>query len=304
MKQSVEDVQFTLILTLVLVVGVIFLFLRNVSSTIIPSLALPLSILGTFIVMQGLGYSLDNLSLMALTLAVGFVVDDAIVVLENIVRHMEMGKSPMQASIDGAKEIGFTVVSMTISLSAVFIPILFMGGIMGRLFHEFAVVMGVAVLISGFISLSLTPMLASRFLKPHGMTRARTPVHDHGGLVRQVARGGTTPGSPGRSASQGDHADDGRDDGRDRVAVRGDPQGVHPRSGHEPDPRVHRRAGRDRLRVAGRAPERACGARRPRPRDRQLHVVGRRARVVHRSEPRPPVHAPEAAQRARLRSTR
>jgi HAE1 family hydrophobic/amphiphilic exporter-1 len=170
-KQSVADVQFTLILTLVLVVLVIFLFLRNVSSTIIPSLALPLSILGTFIVMQGLGYSLDNLSLMALTLAVGFVVDDAIVVLENIVRHMELGKPPMRASIDGAKEIGFTVVSMTISLSAVFIPILFMGGIMGRLFHEFAVVMGSAVLISGFISLSLTPMLASRFLKPHGETQ-------------------------------------------------------------------------------------------------------------------------------------
>jgi len=163
---SVHDVQFTLALTLVLVVLVIFLFLRNVSSTVIPSLALPLSILGTFIVMRALGYSLDNLSLMALTLAVGFVVDDAIVVLENIVRHMEMGKSPMQASIDGSKEIGFTVISMTISLTAVFIPILFMGGIMGRLFHEFAVVMGAAVLISGFISLSLTPMLSSRFLKP------------------------------------------------------------------------------------------------------------------------------------------
>jgi HAE1 family hydrophobic/amphiphilic exporter-1 len=164
-KESVHDVQVTLALTLVLVVLVIFLFLRNLSSTIIPSLALPLSILGTFIVMQAMGYSLDNLSLMALTLAVGFVVDDAIVVLENIVRHLEMGKPPTQAAIDGAQEIGFTVVSMTISLSAVFIPILFMGGILGRLFHEFAVVIGCAVLISGFISLSLTPMLASRFLK-------------------------------------------------------------------------------------------------------------------------------------------
>jgi HAE1 family hydrophobic/amphiphilic exporter-1 len=165
-KDSVHDVQSTLVLTLGLVVLVIFLFLRNASSTIIPSLALPLSILGTFIVMRACGYSLDNLSLMALTLAVGFVVDDAIVVLENIVRHMEMGKPAMEAAIDGSKEIGFTVISMTISLSAVFIPILFMGGIMGRLFHEFAVVMGVSVLISGFISLSLTPMLASRFLKP------------------------------------------------------------------------------------------------------------------------------------------
>jgi len=164
-RDSVRDVQMTLALTLVLVVLVIFLFLRNVSSTLIPSLALPLSILGTFIVMRGFGYSLDNLSLMALTLALGFVVDDAIVVLENIVRHMEMGKAPLEAAIDGAREIGFTVVSMSISLSAVFIPILFMSGIMGRLFHEFAVVIGVAVLISGFISLSLTPMLASRFLR-------------------------------------------------------------------------------------------------------------------------------------------
>ena len=164
-RDSVRDVQMTLALTLVLVVLVIFLFLRNVSSTLIPSLALPLSILGTFIVMRGFGYSLDNLSLMALTLALGFVVDDAIVVLENIVRHMEMGKAPLEAAIDGAREIGFTVVSLTISLSAVFIPILFMSGIMGRLFHEFAVVIGVAVLISGFISLSLTPMLASRFLR-------------------------------------------------------------------------------------------------------------------------------------------
>jgi HAE1 family hydrophobic/amphiphilic exporter-1 len=176
-RESVHDVQSTLALTLVLVVLVIFLFLRNVSSTVIPSLALPLSILGTFIVMRACGYSLDNLSLMALTLAVGFVVDDAIVVLENIVRHLEMGKPALQASIDGSKEIGFTVVSMTISLSAVFIPILFMGGIMGRLFREFAVVMGVAVLISGFISLSLTPMLSSRFLKPHGDT-------EHGRIYR------------------------------------------------------------------------------------------------------------------------
>ena len=180
-KESVHDVQFTLVLTLVLVVLVIFVFLRNLSSTLIPSLALPLSIVGTFAVMQFLGYSLDNLSLMALTLAVGFVVDDAIVVLENIVRHMEMGKPKMQAAIDGASEIGFTVVSMTISLAAVFIPILFLGGILGRLFHEFAVVIGVAVLLSGFISLSLTPMLASRYLKPeHGRT--------HGAAYRMTER--------------------------------------------------------------------------------------------------------------------
>jgi HAE1 family hydrophobic/amphiphilic exporter-1 len=163
---SVNDVKTTLLITLVLVVLVIFLFLRNVSATAIPSVAMPMSIVGSFAVMQLLGYSLDNLSLMALTLSVGFVVDDAIVMLENIVRHMEMGASPMQAALEGSREIGFTIVSMTLSLAAVFIPVLFMGGIIGRLFREFAVVIGSAVLISGFISLTLTPMLSSRFIKP------------------------------------------------------------------------------------------------------------------------------------------
>ena len=164
-QESVNDVQFTLLLTLCLVVLVIFLFLRNLSATVIPSLALPLSLFGTFAVMYLMGYSMDNLSLMALTLSVGFVVDDAIVVLENIVRHMEMGESAFEAALKGSREIGFTVISMTISLAAVFIPILFMGGILGRLFREFAVTIGVAILISCFISLTLTPMLASRFLK-------------------------------------------------------------------------------------------------------------------------------------------
>ena len=165
-RESVTDVKFTLALTIALVVLVIFLFLRNLSATIIPSLAVPMSILATFAAMHQLGYSLDNLSLMALTLCVGFVVDDAIVMLENIVRHMEMGKSPMQASFDGAKEVSFTIVSMTVSLAAVFIPVLFMGGIVGRLLNEFAVTIGVAILVSGFVSISLTPMLCSRFLKP------------------------------------------------------------------------------------------------------------------------------------------
>ncbi len=165
-RESVEDVQFTLFLTLCLVVLVIFLFLRNFSATVIPSLALPMSIIGTFAVMYLLDYSLDNLSLMALTLSVGFVVDDAIVMLENIVRHMEMGKRPFQAALEGSEEIGFTIVSMTLSLVAVFIPVLFMGGILGRLFREFAVTISVAILVSGFVSLSLTPMLCSRFLRP------------------------------------------------------------------------------------------------------------------------------------------
>jgi HAE1 family hydrophobic/amphiphilic exporter-1 len=165
-RESVHDVKLTLMLTVVLVVAVIFIFLRNVSATVIPSLALPMSIIGTFAAMALLDYTLDNLSLMALTLSVGFVVDDAIVMLENIVRHMEMGKARLVAALEGAREIGFTILSMTLSLTAVFIPVLFMGGVMGRLFHEFAVTIMVAILISGVVSLSLTPMLCSRFLKP------------------------------------------------------------------------------------------------------------------------------------------
>jgi HAE1 family hydrophobic/amphiphilic exporter-1 len=164
-EESARDVQWTLLLTLVLVVLVIFLFLRNLSATVIPSLTLPITIVGTFAAMYLLGYSLDNLSLMALTLSVGFVVDDAIVMLENIVRHMEMGKPRLEACFDGSKEIAFTIVSMTVSLAAVFIPVLFLGGIVGRLFREFSVTIGVAVLVSGVVSLTLTPMLSSRFLR-------------------------------------------------------------------------------------------------------------------------------------------
>ena len=180
-RASVEDVQFTLVLTVCLVVLVIFLFLRNLSATVIPSLALPMSIIGTFAVMYLLGYSLDNLSLMALTLSVGFVVDDAIVMLENIVRHIEKGERVFEAAVKGAKEIGFTIVSMTLSLVAAFIPVLFMAGMLGRLLREFAVTICVAILVSGFVSLSLTPMLCSRFLRPAGSQR-------HGRLYVTVGR--------------------------------------------------------------------------------------------------------------------
>jgi HAE1 family hydrophobic/amphiphilic exporter-1 len=165
-RASVNEVKFTLKLTIMLVVLVIFLFLRNLSATLIPSVALPMSIVGTFAVMYLAGFNLDNMSMMALTLSVGFVVDDAIVMLENIVRHMEKGETPLHAALIGAREIGFTIVSMTLSLAAVFIPVLFMGGILGRLLHEFAVTITAAILISGVVSLSLTPMLASRFLRP------------------------------------------------------------------------------------------------------------------------------------------
>src|SRR6516165_5447005 len=166
-RSSVDDVKFTLQLALFLVILVIFLFLRNLSATVIPSLALPLSLVGTFAVMYLSGFSVDNLSLMALTLSVGFVVDDAIVMLENIVRHTEEGKTVFQAAVDGANEIGFTIISMTISLAAVFLPVLFMGGVLGRLLNEFAVTIISAILVSGFVSLTLTPMLCSRFLKHH-----------------------------------------------------------------------------------------------------------------------------------------
>jgi len=165
-RDSVNEVKFTFVLTITLVILVIFLFLRNLRATIIPSLALILSVVGTFGVMYLLNFSIDNLSLMALTLSVGFVVDDAIVMIENIVRHMENGEKPYEAAFKGSSEIGFTIVSMTLTLISVFIPVLFMGGIVGRLLHEFAITISVAILISGFVSLTQTPMLCSRFLLP------------------------------------------------------------------------------------------------------------------------------------------
>ena len=177
-RESVNDVQFSLLLAMALVVLVIFLFLRNIRATIIPTLALPTSIVFTFAVMYLLGFSLDNLSLMALTLSVGFVVDDAVVMLENIVRRMEEGESAMEAALKGSREIGFTIVSMTVSLVAVFIPVLFLGGILGRLFREFAITISVAILVSGFVSLSLTPMLCSRLLKAIGGHRREDQAAD------------------------------------------------------------------------------------------------------------------------------
>ena len=166
-RESVNDVQFTLILAVSLVVLVIFLFLRTLRATLIPAVAIPMAILGTFVVMFFCGYTVDNLSLLALTLSVGFVVDDAIVMLENIVRHIEDGMPVRDAAFRGSGEIGFTIISMTLSLVAVFIPVLFMGGVLGRLLHEFAVTITAAILVSGFVSLTLTPMLCSRFLRPH-----------------------------------------------------------------------------------------------------------------------------------------
>ena len=177
-RDSVHDVQTTLMISITLVVLVIFLFLRSLAATLIPSVAIPLALLGTFVVMYFCGYSLDNLSLLALTLSVGFVVDDAIVMLENIVRHIEAGVPVREAAFRGSREIGFTILSMTLSLVAVFIPLMFMGGILGRLLHEFAVTITAAILVSGVVSLTLTPMLCSRFLHPHlGSAHAGDSAH-------------------------------------------------------------------------------------------------------------------------------
>ena len=180
-QASVNDVEFELILTIVLVVMVIFLFLRSLSATIIPSVAVPLSIVGTFAAMYALGYSLDNLSLMALTISTGFVVDDAIVMIENISRYIEEGHSPMQAALEGAEQIGFTILSLTVSLIAVLIPLLFMGGVVGRLFREFAVTLAVTIVISAVVSLTLTPMMSARILRAH-------PVSEQGRFYRATER--------------------------------------------------------------------------------------------------------------------
>ena len=254
-RESYRDVQFTMLLTLALVIMVIFVFLRNVWATVIPSLALPFSIIGTFAVMYMLGYSLDNLSMMALILSVGFVVDDAIVMLENIYRHVEMGEDPLTASLVGSREIGFTIVSMTLSLAAVFIPVLFMGGVLGRLFREFSVTICVAILISGVVSVTLTPMLCSRFLKK---------PHTHGGGVERSAEV-TERGVPAAAARLRPDAADraapsaGHDGARSSSCssltarpVRRRAEGLHPRPGHRPDRGDDRSGAGHVVRQAGR----------------------------------------------------
>jgi HAE1 family hydrophobic/amphiphilic exporter-1 len=241
-RESIDDVQFTLILAGFLVILVILLFLRNLSATLIPRLALPISVIGTFAAMYAFGYSLDNLSLLALTLSVGFVVDDAIVMLENIVRHVERGETPFEAAIKGAREIGFTIISMTLSLIAVFIPVLFMGGIVGRLLHEFAVTICAAILVSGFVSLTLTPMLAA--------ATSRTPIRQHGrtflafrALLRCPA--GRLPSRPdlGHGAPADGAGEFPGDPARRDCCIR-DAQGLPAQRRLRPDHRLHRRVRR------------------------------------------------------------
>ena len=289
-----HDIKFTLVLTVALVVMVIFLFLRNLSATIIPSLALPASIVGTFAAMSLLGFSLDNMSLMALTLAVGFVVDDAIVMLENIVRRMEHGEDAMTAALRGSREIGFTIVSMTISLAAVFIPVLFMGGVVGRLLHEFAVTIGVAILISGLVSLTLTPMLSARFLKP--------PAQRHGAVYMAIERVFT-----GSLRAYGWSLRKAMTHHRVTMAIsalllvatwfafRVDPDGLHPQPGHQPALRPDGDGAGARVRSGDGEADRSAGdpARRS---ERALgHVEHRRRRRLER---RPPQHRAAAARGA------
>jgi len=191
-RAAIRDVQFTLLITIALVVTVIFIFLRDLMATVIPSVTVPLALLGACALMWFANYSLDNLSLMALTIAVGFVVDDAIVMLENITRYVEDGEPPLAAALKGSREIAFTIVSISISLIAVLIPLLLMGGIIGRLFREFSVTLSMAIIVSAFVSLTLTPMMASRFLKPRGEVR-------HGRLYAASERAFEAPSEMGRS---------------------------------------------------------------------------------------------------------
>ena len=306
-RESVHDVKLTLVIAIVLVVLVIFMFLRNISATLIPSLALPGSLLGTFTVMYLLGYSLDNLSLMALTLSVGFVVDDAIVMLENIVRHMEMGKSRMQAAYDGSKEIAFTILSMTVSLVAVFIPVFFMGGVVGRLLHEFAVTITAAILVSGFMSISLTPMLCSRFLRPpheerHGwMYNAFERVFDAWRHVYDVTLSSVL------AIPAGDDGGVDRAARRNGLPVRRGAEGLPAERGPGTIQRQHRGGAGHQLQRHGAAP---AEGRRHRPegsehrqRRRQRRADGqqRHRRLEHRTDVR---RAEAASPSARCRWTR
>ena len=238
-RASVHDVQVTMLISIGLVILVVFVFLRSVRHTVIPAVVVPVSLIGTLAVMYLFGYSLDNLSLMALTIATGFVVDDAIVVIENISRHLEAGMPPLQASLQGAREIGFTVISISLSLVAVFIPILLMSGIVGRLFREFAVTLSIAILVSLVVSLTTTPMMCARLLTarqhdaPGGSSRlSEERLRLDTRALRALAR-------VGLPASAGHAGGDARDDARDGLPLRPDPEGLLPAAGHRGADRIN-----------------------------------------------------------------
>ena len=302
-RASVADVQFTLLLTVALVVMVIFIFLRNFWATIIPAVTVPLSLIGTFAVLYELGYSLDNLSLMALSIAVGFVVDDAVVEIENIVRHMEEGVSPYEAALKGSGEIGFTVMAITFSLIAVFIPLFLMSGYVGLLFREFAVTVSVALVLSLMISRTLTPMMCAYLLKPESK--------EHGWLYRLSERGfdgllyAYEAGLKDRAAAPLHHADgDVRHHRADRVSLRGHSQGLLSPAGHRIDHRPVRGGAGYFLPGHGGAP--ASFARRPHAGSGRRHgrFGGRRRRRQQHAQRRPRIHCAQAPGPARPRSTR
>ena len=296
-RDALHDVTLTMLGTIALVVMVIFLFLRRFVATVIPTLSLPVSLIGAFSLLWGFGYTLDNISLLGLTLAVGLVVDDAIVMLENIMRHVEEGEPPFQAALRGSREVGFTIISISSSLIAVFIPIFFMPGVIGLLFHEFAVIVALAIVASAFVSLTLVPMLASRFLSDEA--HKKRP----GALVRSFERGfDALLGGYTRTLDVALRH-------RDIVLLVAlltfaataylfvdDPEGLLPAGGHRPDQRLHRSLRGRLVPVDGRLQNRVADhARRSQRGGGQLLQRRRRRRAEHR----PHVHQPEAAQRAR-----
>ncbi len=292
-----RDVQFELALSVVLVVLVIYLFLANVWATLIPSLSVPLSLIGTLAVMYLCGFSLDNLSLMALTIATGFVVDDAIVMIENIARYVEEGETPLEAALKGSKQIGFTIISLTVSLIAVLIPLLFMGDVVGRLFHEFAITLAVTIVISAVVSLTLVPMMCAKLLRhtpPKESHRFEARAHqfiDY--VIARYARRADLGAGPAAldAVRRAAHA------GADRPALRLHSEGLLPDAGYRRDPGDHAGAAVGVVSSGGRA---AAGARRADPEEPgrgKPDLVHRRGRHQHHAEQRPDADQPEAARR-------
>ena len=298
-KASVADVEFELMLAIGLVVMVIFVFLRNVYATIIPSVAVPLSLVGTFGVMYALGYSLDNLSLMALTISTGFVVDDAIVMIENISRYIEEGMSPMEAALKGAEQIGFTILSLTVSLIAVLIPLLFMGDVVGRLFREFAVTLAVTIVISAVVSLTLTPMMCSRILR-HNPNEKQGKFYQASERVfeRMIAFYGRTLSR--RAALPDAHAAGGAGHaGADHHSVHRHPQGLFPGAGHRRDPGHLAGARLGLVCRHGQGPAGTGQDHPPGSGGREPLLVHRRGRHQHHAQQRPHVDQPQAARATR-----
>ena len=300
-RASVADVEFELVLAVVLVVLVIYVFLRNVPATIIPSLSVPLSLIGTFAVMYLANFSLNNLSLMALTIATGFVVDDAIVMIENISRYIEAGETPLEAALKGAGQIGFTIISLTVSLIAVLIPLLFMQDVVGRLFREFAVTLAVTILISAVVSLTLVPMMCAKLLK-HRSPDARAALESgrwFGAMVEWYGR----KTDLGARSSAPDPVRRGGDRGADGDSLHSDSEGLLSRAGHGPDPRG---LGGNRvglLRGHGRAAAGARGRHTQGSRCAQPVLVHRRRRQQCHAEQRALPDQLEAAQRSALRAS-